>query len=79
MLKYFYTFQFKRWSMQETRNTHEILHEESEGMRSIGRHVRITLKFICRKWNVRMWNRLIWLKLGELTGFCLYGNDLWVP
>jgi hypothetical protein len=45
--------------MEETRNAHEILHEESEEIKPFWGRVRIILKLICRKWNVRMWTRVI--------------------
>jgi hypothetical protein len=60
----------------EERGVYRVLVGKPEGKKPWGEpgvDVKVLLKRIFRKWDVRVWTGLIWLRLG--TGTCECGNE----
>jgi len=65
-----------RWAghvarMREKRSVYRVLVGKPEGKRPFGRpgvHGRIILRWIFRKWDVGVWTRSIWLRIGTGGG-----------
>ena len=45
-------------------------HLEDEGVDGM-----IILRWVFRKWDVRAWTGLIWLRIGQVEGSCECGNE----
>ena len=44
-------------------------------MENPGEDGRIILRWIFRKWDEEVWNRSIWLRIGQVAGCCECGNE----
>jgi hypothetical protein len=45
-------------------------------LEDLGVDRRIILKRIFRKWDGDTWERMIWLRTGQVAGACEWGNEL---
>jgi len=49
--------------------------EEKRPLGDPGVNGRIILRWIFRKWNVGVWTRSSWLRIGQVAGTCECGNE----
>jgi hypothetical protein len=62
--------------MGENRNVYQVLVENPEGMRPFGRPSHRGVNMLDFKhWDGKMWNGLIWLRIGQVAVFCVHGNE----
>ena len=64
--------------MGERRGVYRILVEKPEGQRPLAKprpNGMIILRWIFRQWDVSVWTRMGWLRIGTMVGTCGWGNE----